>query len=362
MEGYIKKYKTGDDYRIGYYTGELKSPYVAYIENSKNIEYNTIKFEDYENEYFQFIILSGGTVSWNTPSSEIYYRINGGSWIQSTQATTINGVRTGDIIEFKGWNNSVQGLFAISTDTSKYAVAGNIKTLFFEDVWSQDYVEGVTYSCMNLFSGNTSVISARCLHLTNNFCNGTFKYCTSLKVAPESLNDTLEITNCYRQMFDGCTSLKVPPKLPATTLVNNCYLRMFQGCTSLTTAPELPAMYATNSCYLSMFSRCTSLTTAPALPATTLDESCYSAMFDSCSSLTTAPVLPAETLLRQSYNGMFRNCSKINYIKCLALNGITRDNVFSFYGTSPTGTLVKHPNATWPDGIIPEGWTIVDAE
>jgi hypothetical protein len=34
-------------------------------------------------------------------------------------------------------------------------------------------------------------------------------------------------------MFKGCTSLTTAPELPATTLVSNCYREMFRGCTSL---------------------------------------------------------------------------------------------------------------------------------
>ena len=36
---------------------------------------------------------------------------------------------------------------------------------------------------------------------------------------------------CYYGMFQGCTSLTVPPELPATTLESQCYHNMFQGCT-----------------------------------------------------------------------------------------------------------------------------------
>ena len=40
-------------------------------------------------------------------------------------------------------------------------------------------------------------------------------------------------SNCYDNMFKGCTSLTQVPALPATTLANNCYYNMFQGCTGL---------------------------------------------------------------------------------------------------------------------------------
>ena len=47
--------------------------------------------------------------------------------------------------------------------------------------------------------------------------------------------------------------------LQATTLAPYCYRNMFQGCTSLTTAPELPATTLATYCYHSMFSGCTNL-------------------------------------------------------------------------------------------------------
>ena len=66
-------------------------------------------------------------------------------------------------------------------------------------------------------------------------------------------------SNCYRSMFQGCTSLIQAPALPATTLADYCYQSMFTGCTSLTQAPDLPATTLKNECYRSMFQNCPSL-------------------------------------------------------------------------------------------------------
>jgi hypothetical protein len=60
-------------------------------------------------------------------------------------------------------------------------------------------------------------------------------------------------------MFEGCTSLKKPPKLPSTTLSPNCYYQMFKGCTALEESPELPATELATKCYIYMFFYCTSL-------------------------------------------------------------------------------------------------------
>ena len=101
----------------------------------------------------------------------------------------------------------------------------------------------------------------------------------------EDPENTTMSSYCYADMFKGCTSLTVAPKLPATTLATNCYSSMFVGCTSLTTVPALPATTLPNGCYSNMFYNCTSLTTIPALPATTLANYCYQYMFNGCTNI-----------------------------------------------------------------------------
>ena len=122
-------------------------------------------------------------------------------------------------------------------------------------------------------------------------------------------------------------------------LKTDCGYRLFYDCSSLTSAPELPATTLANSCYWNMFYGCTSLTAAPELSATTLVDSCY--------------------------YGMFYGCSNLNYIKCLAVNGI--NTTYSTYnwvsGVPSNGTFVKASSASWPAGNngIPSGWTTQDA-
>ena len=137
---------------------------------------------------------------------------------------------------------------------------------------------------------------------------------------------------------------------------------MFDGCTSLTIAPKLPATTLANYCYSSMFYGCSSLITAPALPATTLAQGCYYYMFSSCSKLTTAPELPATRLTSACYNCMFLSCSKLNYIKALFTTTPSSTYTSAWVsGVASRGTFVKNKNATWnvtgPDGI-PSGWTV----
>lgn len=98
------------------------------------------------------------------------------------------------------------------------------------------------------------------------------------------------------------------------------------------------------------------------LPYTELEADAYSNMFAGCSELINAPVLPATTLTRYCYSNMFNNCSKLNYIKMLATD-ISAEYCLDNWvkGVSPTGTFVKHPEATWDvRGVngVPNGWTI----
>lgn len=166
-------------------------------------------------------------------------------------------------------------------------------------------------------------------------------------------------TSGCANMFMHCTSLKYPPKLPATTLTEGCYESMFYNCTSLITAPDLPATTLTEGCYNSMFKGCTSLITAPELPATTLAIHCYDGMFRSCTSLTTAPELPATTLANYCYSYMFYGCTSLNHIKMLATD-ISAEGCLSewVYNVAKNGTFIKHIDATWDTKVIPTGWNV----
>lgn len=90
-----------------------------------------------------------------------------------------------------------------------------------------------------------------------------FSGCKDLISAPRKLSDSITHVGQYRNMFDGCSSLKNPPELPATILTKDCYMSMFQNCTSLTNAPELPAISLKESSYNRMFSQCSSLVEVP---------------------------------------------------------------------------------------------------
>lgn len=163
---------------------------------------------------------------------------------------------------------------------------------------------------------------------------------TTTLIIDEGTEDLTGKLHCFYSLFEGCTSLSVPPELPATALASSCYRNMFYGCTSLTTAPVLPATTLADNCYASMFYGCTSLTTAPELPATILPDFCYSQMF--------------------------KGCTLLNAVTCLATN-ISGYNctVYWLRDTSEIGTFTKSAAMNdWPTGEngIPAGWTVINYE
>lgn len=168
-----------------------------------------------------------------------------------------------------------------------------------------------------------------------------------------------------KKLFELCTKIIDASEfvLQATVLSEMCYMALFNACTSLVAPPKLPATNLAYRCYESMFNNCRSLTIAPELPATTLVSSCYNAMFNDCVSLTTAPILPASELVNNCYARMFATCPKLNYIKMLATN-ITAPNCLYNWAiiVASSGTFVKAKGVEIPTGTsgIPSGWEVIE--
>ena len=186
----------------------------------------------------------------------------------------------------------------------------------------------------------TTVASGDHPTMASNCYRYMFQDCTSLTQAP-SLPATILKNKCYFAMFYNCTSLAQAPTLPATMLADYCYFAMFYNCTSLTQAPALPATTLAQHCYNQMFAACTNLTQAPSLPATTLAEECYNSMFEGCTSLTQAPALPATTLRGSCYNSMFYSCTALTQAPTLPATTLETGCYFAmFYGCT---SLTKAP-------------------
>ena len=268
--------------------------------------------------YMTILALENGlTASLSTNACK--YCIDGdGNWIDLPSGTATQAINQGQTLSFRGnlTPNSVTGIGRF-TINKKCNLEGNCMSMLFgDDAVNNNGLSDKNYAFYGLFSGCTTIIQVSesflpATTLASNCYNQMFQGCTSLTVAPELPATSLD-RYCYSEMFYGCASLTVAPELPATRLYSNCYYGMFRGCSSLTTAPELPATTLSTSCYLYMFKGCTSLTTAPSiLPATKLADSCYNSMFEGCSGLTTAPELPATRLGYKCYYFMFQNCTSL---------------------------------------------------
>ena len=343
------------------------------------VEYCDYDYRDNLN-YLTFYCDEAGTITWKCADASytknIMYQKNfSGSWTAVVPTTTgaSFSVNAGDILWIRGTNSNgcatSGSKYNYFTFSNKVHVYGNVNSLlspFGEEVTSVG-----DYCFYRLFSGCGSnlytyaekkIILPATTLASNCYCN-MFEGCTSLTIAPELPATTLA-SYCYGSMFYGCTSLKFAPELPATTLVSGCYGSMFSGCTSLKFAPELPATTLASNCYSSMFYGCTSLKFAPELPATTLAMGCYGSMFSGCTSLTTAPELPATTLASNCYSYMFDGCSSLNYIK---VHFLTEPNTsytnYWLNNVASNGVFVKD-RTVWDYEYsyykVPVGWDVVE--
>jgi len=272
---------------------------------------------------------------------DLQYSMDGGaSW--NTYSAAIN-IDKGKNLYLKGNNPA-----GWSHDTLKYTVfvikgdvsiSGNVMGLLDNGATSGEEGDITAIPCdccfYDLFRDSTGITS-----VSDDFLPATVLKC-----------------NCYRYMFNGCSSLTAAPELPATNLDLACYHCMFYGCSNLTTAPKLTATTLAEGCYYGMFKGCTSLIQAPELPATTLATSCYSNMFYYCSSLTTAPDLPATSLATSCYEYMFAGCTSINSVK-ISYTGIP-SGVFNYWvlGVAATGIFYYRGSYSAQDFGFPPGWS-----
>ena len=283
----------------------------------------------------------GATVSMiktgTPPSVSLLYSTDSSTWNTFTVGeTTVTLANAGDKVWLKAGPG---GNTRFASNTSNY-------TKF---VTSKANASGSIMSLLDGEQQQTSLSEAYCF---NYLFSGS-----STKTAPELPATTLT-SNCYRNMFQGCTSLTSAPALPATTLFGGCYNSMFSNCTSLTQAPALPAQILADSCYQYMFQNCSSLATAPALPATTLANYCYSNMFKGCTSLTQAPALPAQILANNCYNSMFNNCTSLTQAPALPAE-ILDDScyAFMFRGCNKLASI-SASFTEWSPSFATTGWVI----
>ena len=373
----VDEYKTAENWSVYESRIQCHQPQVGYLmftsseDNStiglsKISSYQTIEYtDDIEDENSWNSFTTSDTITLNSGET-IYLRgklTNDNSSSNYTQFTILGGISvSGNINNLWNYEDLIQPMYQFCGFYLFYDCVGLLNANELTLGYSTTVLSYYCYQGM--FNGCTSLATAPELpatKLADGCYSSMFAHCSSLTTAPE-LPATILARYCYGGMFMDCTSLTTAPELPATTLASSCYDGMFLACMGLDAAPELPATTLADYCYGYMFYNCTSLTSAPELPATTLVIGCYQDMFRGCSSLTTAPELPATTLAKSCYYAMFYNCSNLNYIKCLAVNGISQNDSTTGWvnGVASTGTFVKHPDATsWPTGIdgIPTGWS-----
>lgn len=248
---------------------------------------------------------------------------------------------------------------------SYFIIEGNIKISGDLVALRNGLSEPKGYDFMNLFQWCKGITDASQLNMPSKVkdygLQQLFQGCSSLKYPPKMPKKMVGFYGCYA-MFSNCTSLLEAPELPATSVDSDAYGYMFLKCTSLTQAPNLPAISLSSECYKGMFHSCTSLVKAmDILPATRITSSnAYNYMFYGCTSLEVAPVLPAKEIYSNCYAGMFYECSKLNYVKALFTSNIGCCEDW-LYGVSSSGTFVKNAKATWNvvgASGVPEGWTI----
>lgn len=256
----------------------------------------------YENDYLTFVILSGGTIQWNSFGSgynkAIEYSINNGPWtsVSASPSGTSStfSVAENDVVRFRGTNSVYAGsksnYAGFDGGTAIFNIEGNIMSLVYGDNFVNNTALTGTYNFCSIFK-KSNVVSAENLVLP-----------------------TTVLTNyCYRAMFSYCTQLEIAPKLPATTLAQGCYWYMFEQCE----------------------------------------------IFE-------APELNATTLVRECYGHMFEGCSNLNYIKCLATTSLSAASALTNWvlSVAANGTFVKDSNTVWGSGNngIPRGWTICNDE
>lgn len=126
-----------------------------------------------------------------------------------------------------------------------------------------------------------------------------------MSLLDRSCNSKTVGNGCFYSLFRDCTSLKEPPKLPATTVGSSAYYDMFYGCTYLLHSPELPAITLGSYCYYDMFINCTRMVDAPVLPATTLANGCYYCMFQNCQAITSHHVANLNNNCQKMFNNNY---------------------------------------------------------
>ena len=345
--------------------------------------------EDGTKVYFYY---TDGSVQYSTDYGETWAtpptQANGGIDLDADEEACFQGTRT---------DCNLAGNYQLFTTNGKLCyIAGDITSLLADP----------TTLATNAFRGAFSKKNTDDSKINNDKPNDPITVNAGDRVDWVDIDPTdplilpaITATNCYMDMFMGCSSLTSAPNLPATVLADKCYCRMFHSCFSLTSIPSFPSvvtMAGTSTCrrycyqmfqsagiteltgslfggtmtlapycFEDMFANCTGLTSVSSnfLPATTLAASCYRGMFQN-TAITSAPDLLAESLVSYCYRYMFNACKSLSYIKCYNTTNVSSDSYTQNWlkDAKSTGEFHYRYGTTWYTNNahgIPSGWTPV---
>ena len=274
-------------------------------------------------EPLTFQIVAGGTLYWyvgnDTYAKTIEYSKNGGEWTEITSSsggsgTTISEVVPGDIIKFRGNNiqyGSTSASRFINTENCLFYGYGNIMSL----IQKENFVNRKN------FTSDNNLAFAYMFYQTNIMSHPT----KLLHLAATYFSGNLRPSGVYESMFRECKKLKRPPVIHLTNeTVNECFRNMFNGCTSIQSVPKMPTSISTSACY-QMFMNCTGLKTAKIDFIYWAGNNACQSMFEGCTSLRS--VYFKKTNFNQwggnggSFRQMFKNCTSLKKINALNITG-----------------------------------------
>lgn len=164
--------------------------------------------------------LSDGTIVVDidgTLTAGMQYAVNGGEKTKITGTATIEGLKTGDKVQFYGVGTETQVYgdnpgVKIAGGTATVKVYGNIMSLLDEENFA---TKTDLPNSVNVFYGLF-------------YDNDKLTDASGLLLPAETLTEM-----CYYSMFASCSALTAAPELPAETLADYCYVSMFSGCSKL---------------------------------------------------------------------------------------------------------------------------------
>ena len=212
MGKYIKLFSSHSDYEDFVETNDFILPNVSRCDSEKNVHYTPVlSYQDYLQKYLTFVPEENTTFSFST--NNINYSLdNGTTWITLTAGQSTPTINAGNKIIWKASGLTPTSSAGIGTfsSTGKFEAYGNTMSLVYGD----DFENNTTISNYQFFK-----LFYNCVNLIN--------------VQNLILPAIIMKSNCYKQMFYGCTSIIYAPLLSASSLEGGCYEQMFFGCSSL---------------------------------------------------------------------------------------------------------------------------------